>query len=111
MKIAFNIALVILVLLAVSSGVTKIMLMPQDVEFFGAYSFGKPVLIVFGIFQVIGGTSMVVPKLRIYGAIVVAITFIVSLVLLIMAGNYPVAGFTAVAIALLGWVVKSSRST
>ena len=35
MKIFLNIILVILVVLAVSSGITKLMLMQQDVEYFG----------------------------------------------------------------------------
>lgn len=44
MKILSKIILVILVFLAVLSGVTKIMLMPQDVAFFGAYGFFGPIL-------------------------------------------------------------------
>jgi hypothetical protein len=40
--------LAILTLLAVSSGITKILLMPQDVNFFGKFGFSDPILIAFG---------------------------------------------------------------
>jgi len=110
MSLILKIVIVILVLLAVSSGVTKIMLMPQDVEFFGAYGFSNPMLIAFGLAQFVGGVMMVIPKSRMYGAVIVAITFLTSLVLLVLVGNYPVAGVTALATVLLGWVAKSSRN-
>jgi len=44
MKIVFYIVLVILVVLAVASGITKIMLMEQEVEFFGQYGFSNLLL-------------------------------------------------------------------
>ena len=48
MKIVLNIILAILVFLALAAGVTKIMLMPQDVEFFGKYGFTNSILIAYG---------------------------------------------------------------
>jgi len=111
MNLTFKIILAILVFLAISSGVTKIMLMPQDVEFFGAYGFSNAMLTAFGATQLIGGIIMVIPKLRMYGAIIVAITFLVSLALLVIDGNLLVAGITIVATVLLGWVAKLSRNT
>ena len=111
MNLVFKIILSILVFLAISSGVTKIMLMPQDVEFFSAYGFNPATIIVFGVTQLIGGILMVIPKMRMYGAIVVAITFLVSLALLVMDGNMLVSGITVIATVLLGWVAKSSRNT
>ena len=111
MNLAFKIILWILVFLAISSGVAKIMLMPQDVEFFSTYGFNPAMIIVFGVTQLIGGILMVIPKMRMYGAIVVAITFLVSLALLVMDGNMLVSGITVIATVLLGWVAKSSRNT
>ncbi len=49
MKLAFAILLAILTFLAVSSGVMKVMLVQQDVEFFGRYGFSDAMLIAFGI--------------------------------------------------------------
>jgi len=67
MKLLYNIILVVLVFLAVSSGVTKIMLMQQDVDFFAQYGFTNPILIAFGASQLLGGILLALPKTRIIG--------------------------------------------
>jgi len=108
MKIASTIILVILVFLAIFSGATKIALAQADIEFFGKYGFSNPMLIAFGATQLLGGVLMPFRKTRFSGAAIVAITFIVSLVLLLMDGNIPVSIVTVVAIFLLGVVMKRS---
>jgi formate/nitrite transporter FocA (FNT family) len=107
-KIALNILLGILVFLAISSGTTKILLMQQDVEFFGAYGFTHSILIAYGVIQLFGGVLLAFPKTRIAGAIVVAITFLVSLVVLLIAGNIPVAIITLLFVGFLGLIIKQS---
>ncbi len=111
MKIASTIILVLLVFLAVSSGATKIALMPQDVEFFGKYGFSNPTLIGFGATQLTGGILLPFRKTRFAGAAIVAITFLVSLVLLMLDDNLPVSAVTMVALLLLGVVMKKSWNT
>lgn len=100
--------LAILTLLAVSSGIAKILLMPQDVNFFGKYGFSDPILIAFGSVQLLGGLLLVFTKTRFAGAAIVAVTFLVSLALLLLEGNVPVSIVTAVATLLLGFVMKRS---
>lgn len=100
--------LAILTLLAVSSGITKILLMPQDVDFFGKYGFSDPLLIAYGSVQLLGGLLLVFTKTRFAGAAIVAVTFLVSLALLLMEGNVPVSIVTAVATLLLVVVMKRS---
>jgi len=53
MKYFWVAVLVILTFLALSSGVTKVMLMPQDVEFFGKYGFSDPILMLYGAVQLL----------------------------------------------------------
>lgn len=101
MKIVFNVVLAVLVLLAVSSGITKIMLMPQDVAFFGRYGFTDPILIAFGCSQLVGGVLLAIPKTRVVGAMVVAITFVISAGVLFMAGKIPITLVTIVCVLLL----------
>jgi len=55
MKAVSKIILALLTLLAASSGITKILLMHQDLDFFGKYGFSSPMLIVFGSVQLLGG--------------------------------------------------------
>lgn len=108
MKIVFTIILAILSLLAISSGIAKIMLMQQDVDFFGKYGFSDVMLIAFGLIQLLGGLLLVFTKTRFIGAAIVAVTFLLSLVLLLMDGNMPVSIITLIATLLLGVIMKQS---
>lgn len=108
MKYAPNAILCLLVFLAVSSGITKVMLMPQDVDFFGKYGFTNPLLIMFGAIQVVCGLMMIFIKTRIVGAAVVAVTFAISAVVLVLAGSVPATIATLVALALLGWTIRNA---
>lgn len=108
MKVAYMIILVVLVLLAVSSGVTKILLMQQDVDFFGKYGFSDPILVIYGLVQLIGGLLLVFTKTRFVGAAIVAVTFLISLVVILMEGNIPVGIITVITILLLGVIMKQS---
>jgi len=105
MNIFLKVILTILVFLAISSGVTKILLMPQDVEFFGNYGFTNSMLIAYGVAQLIGGILLIIQKTRIYGAVIVAITFLISAVVLILAGNILFTIITIVAIIMLGMII------
>lgn len=108
MKIAFTIILVLLTLLAITSGITKVMLLPQDVEFFGRYGFSNPMLVAFGATQLIAGVLLPFKKTRFVGAAILATTFIVSLVVLLIDGNVPVSIVTFIMTLLLGVVMKRS---
>lgn len=108
MNIFLKVILAILVFLAISSGLTKIMLMQQDVDFFGKYGFSDPILIGFGLVQVLGGILLLVPKSRIIGALMVAVTFLISAAVLAMSGKLLMAIITTVCIALLGLFIKQS---
>ncbi len=111
MKTVSTIILVVLIFLAVSSGFTKVALMPQDVAFFGKYGFSNPILIAYGLVQITGGVLMVFRRTRFVGAAIVAITFLISLAVLLMEGNLPVSIATIVATLLLGVILKQSWKT
>ena len=108
MKSVFTAILVILVLLALSSGITKLLLMEQDVNFFVRHGFTRSMLMTFGFVQVLRSLLMVFAKTRFVGAAVIGVTFLVSLVLLIVDGNLPIGILTVIAILLLGVVMKQS---
>jgi hypothetical protein len=97
------------VLLAAASGVSKIMLMPQEVDFFANYGFSNAMLIAFGADQLAGGILMLMAKTRMVGTMLVAITFLWSAVLLVIAGNIPVAIVTVVCVLLLVFVARPAR--
>ena len=107
-KLASTIILVLLIILAISSGVTKIALMQQEVDFFGKYGFSNPILVAFGTTQLLGGVLLAFKKTRFSGAAIVTITFLISLAVLLMEGNKPVSIVTVVAILMLGIVMKQN---
>lgn len=109
MKIAGQILLFLLVLLALASGLAKVMLAPRDVEFFGHYGFGAAALAGFGAAQVAGGLLMAFGRTRLVGSLLVAITFLVSGALLLHAGDLPVAMVTFAVTALLGVLAYRNR--
>ena len=108
MRVISTIILAMLVLLAAASGITKILLLQQDVDFFGKYGFSDPILIGFGLIQLLGGLLLIFEKTRFTGAAIVAVTFLISLALLLVEGNIPASIITLVATLLLGIVMKQS---
>ena len=84
------------------------MLTQQDVEFFGKYGFSNSILIGFGLAQLLGGLLMVFRKTRFVGAAIVAVTFLISLALLVVEGNTPVSIITLLATLLLGVIMRQS---
>ena len=111
MKIAYTIILVILTFLSISSGTAKMLLMQREVDFFGQYGFSNTILIIHGTMQLIGGLLLPFSKTRFVGAAIVASTFLVSLVVLLVDGNIPVSMITIVMTLLLGVVMKRSWKT
>jgi hypothetical protein len=111
MKMVWTIVVILLALLAIASGAAKVMLMPQEVDFFGAYGFSSAVLIVYGAAQVVGGAMLPFKKTQFIGAAVTAATFLVSLVLLILSGNVIMSVITAVVTALLVVVMVRTKKT
>ena len=111
MKTLLLINLVILVLLAISSGVTKIMLMPQEVQFFGSVGSSNLMLIILGVSQVVGGLMLALSKTRLIGAIIITITFIISAVVLFMSENIVVAIVTCFTLLMLSIVIKQNLSS
>lgn len=108
MKMFLSIVLVLLTALAALSGIAKIALMPNEVEFFGRYGFSSSMLIAFGSSQLIGGVLLPWKRTRFAGAALVAITFLVSLAMLLMDGNIPASIATAIATILLFVIMKLS---
>lgn len=110
MKKFLSFVLILLVLLSIAAGVSKILLMEQEARFFAAFGVTDSLLIAFGIFQVLGGLLLAVPRTRLVGAAIVAVTFIISAVLLLLAGSWGVAAVTIIAMLLLVLVGRPGTS-
>ena len=71
---------------------------------------GGGMLMAFGVAQLVGGLLMIFAKTRFYGAAIVAVTFLTSLILLLLEGSIPASIVTGLVLLLLGLVMKQSRS-
>lgn len=108
MKIFLMVTITLLSLLALTSGVTKVALMQQDLEFFGRHGFSEAMLVAFGLAQILGAVLMSLGRTRIVGTTIVTLTFAVSLALLILDHNIAMSVITGIALVLLLVVLWSS---
>lgn len=108
MKILKKVNLVLLTLLSVTSGIAKIMQLPQEIQFFGDAGFGETPVILFGVAQLAGGVLLVFQKVRELGAIIVAVTFCISTVLIFKDGKIAFGFISILPILMLGIVIKGS---
>jgi hypothetical protein len=84
------------------------MLIQQEVEFFGPYGFTNPILVAFGLIQLVGALLLPLPKIRIIGAFIISITFLISAAILLMSGNIPMAFITLAFVLLAAFIAKQS---
>lgn len=87
MKTLGMINLVLLTLLSIYSGIAKISLLPNEMEFFQGAGFTENILILYGAAQLLGGLLLIFRKTRLEGAIVMIATFAISTVIIFKAGN------------------------
>ena len=109
MRILKIIILSVLVVLSVASGVAKIMLQPQELAFFGGAGFSEAMIIAFGLAQLVGGLLLALKKYRKTGAIIMALTFGVSTILIFMSGGLAFALFSILPILMAGLVYYNEK--
>lgn len=109
LNILAKLNLILLTLLSVASGAAKVMRMPQEVAFFGNAGMDETGVVVFGVTQLLGGALLALRKTRLAGALVMAATFAISTVVILMAGDLAFALFSLLPIVLLGVVFFAER--
>lgn len=87
-SIAMTVLALLLGLLSIAAGAAKVTLVPEEAEFLSQFGFADPLTISFGLVQVLGGLMLIVPRTRIYGALIVAAGFALSAGLILSVGNW-----------------------
>lgn len=105
MKVLRIIVLVIVTLLSLAAGLAKVMQVPQEAAFFEGLGVNLGVMIGLGAAQIIGGLFVVFPKTRNIGAIITAIAFLISAIMIFMNGQIGFALFSLLPAALAGSVL------
>lgn len=100
------VVLVLLILLSLSSGVAKVLRLPQEVGFFEGAGMTAPGLVAFGLVQVAAGLLMTLRRWRIMGAALAAVTFAVSAGLIFRDGQTAFGVVSLVPVLAAGFVVR-----
>lgn len=79
---------ILLALLGVAAGVSKIMQIPQEMAFFqGEMGYSSELIVAFGAFQLLGGLLIVFKKTRLAGALLLGLTLFLSCIVVFMSGK------------------------
>ena len=110
MKVLRIVNLVLLVLLSVTSGITKVIQMPEELKFFRDVGFSSTILVMFGVAQLVGGVLLISPKMRKLGAIIVGVTFGISTILIFKSGNAAFGLFSILPILMCAFAFMSNEA-
>lgn len=79
---------ILLALLGIAAGVSKMMQTSQEMAFFqGEMGFSAEHIVIFGALQFLGGLMMVFKKTRLAGAILLGLTLFLSCIVVFMSGK------------------------
>lgn len=98
MKALTWIAFGILILLSLSTGITKLIQLPAEMQLFRGAGFSDFWILVFGWLQVAGGLLLIWPMSRKTGAVIMMATFAVASGVVWMSG---MTGFFVVSLAFI----------
>lgn len=105
MKIVNIIIIAVVALLSIAAGLAKVMQSPQEMEFLQGLGLSSVLIVIFGLVQIVGGVLLAPKKTRMVGAVMVTLGFVVSTVLIFIAGNVAFGLFSLIPAALAGMIV------
>ena len=101
--------LVAVLLLALTSGIAKIMLIPEELAFFQKVGLTETAIILVGILQIISAVLILINRFRIIGTTLLGITFIFSTILIFLSGDVTFGLFSTLPILLIFFIVKTKK--
>ena len=104
-----KINLVLLILLGGAAGFAKVTQAPPEIAFFAGLGLGAIVVVVFGVLQLVGALSLIFAKTRFIGAILLDVTFSLSVVMILMTGQIGFALVSVVPVLMASWVIYDTR--
>lgn len=109
MKLFKAIILTVLVLMSLAAGAAKLFQMPQEVQFFQAFGLGTVSLVIMGAIQVTGGVLAAFSRTRLAGSILMAVTFLVSAIMIFSSGQTVFAIVSLLPVLLAVFLVIANR--
>lgn len=109
MNILRKINFALVTLLGFTAAIPKIMRVPSEVGFFENVGLGADSVVVFGLLQLAGALLMVSLKTRMWGASVVAGTFLGSAVMLLLSGEIAFGLVSGLPVVMAAVVITTMR--
>ena len=109
MHLAKKINLVLLGLLGAAAGFAKVTQAPPEIAFFQGLGLGAIVVIAFGILQLVSAVLLIFETRRYIGAILLAVTFSLSVVMILMTGQIGFALVSVIPVLMASWVIYDNR--
>lgn len=91
---------VIVAFLSIAAGVAKLMKVPQETTFFDSLGIDLRFMLILGIFQVAAGIFIFMPRARRMAAILTAIAFSFSTIMIFMTGQIGFGLFSILPVVL-----------
>jgi len=104
-----------LAILSVAAGVPKILRMPQELDFLSSIGFSATGVLILGTLQVTGGILLFLKTLRLPGAVIAGLAFLISSIAIFAGGNTSFGLISllpvVVSVIVIGSLLKGARST
>lgn len=110
MQMLARINLILVVLLSLAAGLAKVAKVEAEFEFLSNAGLNESQILVFGLVQIAAGALMILPKTRFYGAMIAALAFLASTVLIFMSGNISFGLLSIIPILMADAVILRNRS-
>lgn len=101
--------LVAILLLALASGIAKIMLIPEELAFFQKMGLTETAITVVGVFQIMSAVLILITRFRKIGATVLGVTFILSTILIFLNGDIIFGLVSILPIILIFFFIKPNK--
>jgi hypothetical protein len=109
MNLLKKINLVLLILLGGAAGLAKVTQAPPEIAFFQGIGLGAMVVVAFGILQLVSAVLLIFDSRRHIGAILLCVTFSLSVVMILMTGQVGFAAVSVIPVLMAGWVIYDTR--
>lgn len=110
MQMLATINLVLVIALSLAAGLAKVAKVAAELEFLTGVGLSETQIVAFGLVQLGAGALMIAPKTRFYGAMIAALAFFASTVLIFISGNYIFGLVSIIPVIMADAVILRNRS-
>ncbi len=98
--------LILLTLLALAAGAAKVAKTPEEIVFFQQFGFSDGVVVLFGVVQVLASVLLIFKLSRVYGLLILGLTFLSSFLMILFAGQVGFAIFSLLPLFMIIFAMR-----